>query len=297
MSWDGIAVLQHGTISRSQLRSVGQTDRSIGRLTEQKQLWTVLDGVFLVRGAPLTYAARMWAAVLRTEGVVGFESAGHHWGQLAPQPKQVHICVAHPVRSHSADWITLHRVDVPLWGRTTCDELPITTISWTLLDLVGDAKRDSDASMLLDRGLQQGWISLGALDRRLAQCPNRYGNGRLRRFKDQLDDGASAKSERLLHRILKAGGVKGWRPNFKIELENRQIAYLDVAFPHLRLAIEIDGWAHHSDVDRFRGDRTRQNALVSLGWTVLRFTWADLTERPEYVLATIANFGAQVDAG
>ncbi|MCW2529599.1 MAG: hypothetical protein JWM76_4459, partial [Pseudonocardiales bacterium] len=87
------------------------------------------------------------------------------------------------------------------------------------------------------------------------------------------------------------------RPNFKIRLEDGQNAYLDVAFPHLRLAIEIDGWAHHSDVDRFRGDRTRQNALVSLGWTVLRFTWADLTERPEYVLATIANFSAQVVAG
>ena len=60
-----------------------------------------------------------------------------------------------------------------------------------------------------------------------------------------------------------------------------------MAFPELRIAIEVDGWAHHSDVDRFRHDRQRQNTLVALGWTVLRFTWTDLTDRPAYVIATI----------
>jgi very-short-patch-repair endonuclease len=63
----------------------------------------------------------------------------------------------------------------------------------------------------------------------------------------------------------------------------------------MRLAIEIDGWAYHSDVDRFQRDRRRQNVLVALGWTVLRFTWADLTQRPGYVTAAIR--GQLVRAG
>ena len=58
-------------------------------------------------------------------------------------------------------------------------------------------------------------------------------------------------------------------------------------FPDARLAIEIDGWAWHTDVDRFRTDRHEGNALVAAGWTVLRFTWHDLTNRPDYVLAQI----------
>ena len=29
-----------------------------------------------------------------------------------------------------------------------------------------------------------------------------------------------------------------------------------------------------------------QNGLVLRGWTVLRFTWADVVERPDYVVAT-----------
>ncbi|GEM_PF-877438 len=38
--------------------------------------------------------------------------------------------------------------------------------------------------------------------------------------------------------------------------------------------------------DAFQRDRSRQNVL-SQSWTVLRYTWADLTERPEHVVAEI----------
>lgn len=36
--------------------------------------------------------------------------------------------------------------------------------------------------------------------------------------------------------------------------------------------------------DRFVNDRRRQNALVNLHWTVLRFTWHDLVDRPDGVV-------------
>jgi very-short-patch-repair endonuclease len=62
---------------------------------------------------------------------------------------------------------------------------------------------------------------------------------------------------------------------------------VDVAFGQVRLAIEVDGWAFHTTPARFQRDRQRQNRLVAAGWTVLRFTWHDLTDRPDYVLATV----------
>ncbi len=123
------------------------------------------------------------------------------------------------------------------------------------------------------------------------------GNPRLRRLRAQLVDGAAAHSERLLHGILRRGGLSGWKPNHRILLVDGAAIVVDVAFVERKLAIEVDGWAYHSDVDRFRRDRQRQNSLVSLGWTVLRFTWADLTERPDYVLSTILDLGAQMDTG
>jgi very-short-patch-repair endonuclease len=36
-------------------------------------------------------------------------------------------------------------------------------------------------------------------------------------------------------------------------------------------------------------DRERQNEIALLGWQVLRFTWLDLTEYPQRVLAVIRS--------
>ncbi|HSU34607.1 MAG TPA: DUF559 domain-containing protein, partial [Propionibacteriaceae bacterium] len=63
--------------------------------------------------------------------------------------------------------------------------------------------------------------------------------------------------------------------------------YLDIAFPEIRLAIEIDGRAFHADAVAFENDRWRQNDLVNAGWRVLRFTAQMVEESPELVVAMI----------
>ena len=60
-----------------------------------------------------------------------------------------------------------------------------------------------------------------------------------------------------------------------------------MAFPKQKVAIEVDGWAFHSDAEDFHIDRERQNNIALLGWQVLRFTWLDLTEYPQRVIAEI----------
>ncbi len=62
---------------------------------------------------------------------------------------------------------------------------------------------------------------------------------------------------------------------------------VDFAFPAAGVAVEVDGWAWHTTVDRFRTDRARQNALVLTGWTSLRFTWHDLVHRPDALVAEV----------
>nr|WP_239581753.1 DUF559 domain-containing protein [Gordonia rubripertincta] len=54
---------------------------------------------------------------------------------------------------------------------------------------------------------------------------------------------------------------------------------IDFAIPHVKVAVEIDGFAFHRDAAAFRRDRLKRNLLVANGWTVLNFTWADLVER------------------
>jgi very-short-patch-repair endonuclease len=66
------------------------------------------------------------------------------------------------------------------------------------------------------------------------------------------------------------------------------VARVDLALPGLRIAIEYDGREVHDRPDVFVHDRRRQNALVGAGWTVLRFSAADLTS-PERIVATVAQ--------
>jgi very-short-patch-repair endonuclease len=62
---------------------------------------------------------------------------------------------------------------------------------------------------------------------------------------------------------------------------------LDFAYPDQKIMIELDGRIDHSKKRIFEDDRKRQNDLVLAGWTVLRFTWDDVTKRPAEVARTI----------
>ena len=65
------------------------------------------------------------------------------------------------------------------------------------------------------------------------------------------------------------------------------VATVDLLFAEARVAVEVDGWSGHNGRDAFERDRRRQNALVNAGYTVLRFTWRDLTTREEQVVQQI----------
>ncbi len=62
---------------------------------------------------------------------------------------------------------------------------------------------------------------------------------------------------------------------------------LDFAYPGIRVAIEVDGYGSHSRYHVFEDDRARANGLELAGWVVLRFTWTQVTEQPDYVIGVL----------
>lgn len=84
--------------------------------------------------------------------------------------------------------------------------------------------------------------------------------------------------------LLRKAKITGWRPNHPAGPYK-----IDVAFVKQKGAIEVDGLAFHSESDVFHQDRVRQNYLMLHGWRVLRFTWLDLTEYPDRVIAEIRS--------
>ncbi len=61
---------------------------------------------------------------------------------------------------------------------------------------------------------------------------------------------------------------------------------IDLAYPHVRLGIEGDGRIFHSGREDFLRDRARSDRLVRLGWTLLRYGWADV-RRAEVLAAEV----------
>ncbi len=95
-------------------------------------------------------------------------------------------------------------------------------------------------------------------------------------------DRADSAAERLMITLLREAGIGGWEHGRPFGPR-----VIDFAFPCARVAVEVDGWAWHMDVERFRADRHEGNALVRAKWDLLRFTWHDLTHRPSSVIGEI----------
>jgi very-short-patch-repair endonuclease len=63
--------------------------------------------------------------------------------------------------------------------------------------------------------------------------------------------------------------------------------YIDFAYPDVRLAIEVDGYAKRDSRQALEHDDARQNRLLRAGWRVLRFTWHNVVHEPAAVAAEI----------
>jgi very-short-patch-repair endonuclease len=55
------------------------------------------------------------------------------------------------------------------------------------------------------------------------------------------------------------------------------VAFLDLAWPDIRWAIECDSLAHHSGKRSHEWDRTRRRRLKRLGWDVVEVTYHQVT--------------------
>jgi very-short-patch-repair endonuclease len=135
----------------------------------------------------------------------------------------------------------------------------------------------------MDTALQRH-LELKALWEAHVRNKGRYGSPASRRLLVAAGDGARSAAERLLVQLLRDNQITGWRANHPVAGYK-----VDVLFQSEKIAIETDGFAYHSAADDFQNDRVRQNTIALAGYQVLRFTWLDLTEYPDRVLAEICH--------
>jgi very-short-patch-repair endonuclease len=281
-----LADYRDGVLTRDQALRGGLTLRQVQHRARTGKWITLHPGVYLVgRREPdqkaCTRAAVAWAG---SDAVASGLTAAWWWGLRDWAPGAAEVTVPRARSPRHPAGVVVRRRNLDPADLVVLRGLPVTALPLTVLDAAAALGNDSGRP-LMDRALQRR-VSFAELHAAYCRSCGRQGCPWLGRALRQAADGASSDAERVLHRLLRRARIGGWVANHLVVLSGIEY-WIDVAFVGRRLAIEVDGWAWHSDIDRFAHDRRRQNTLVLAGWTVLRFTWHDLISRPQAVVAEI----------
>lgn len=274
MGLNQLLAQQGGVVSRSQALACGISTRTIARRVASREWRVLFRGVYLVGGHPVTDAVRVraaWLACGERSTVTG-PAAAFWFGLRDRAPGRIAITLPRTARCGTRPGVLLRRRDLAPPDRVSYDGVALTALPLTVLET---AIVPGSGPAFLDRALQK-YVGFGELH--AAYCRNNGAHGMLRAGELLIAaaDRADSAAERRLLRLLREAGITGYVRGLAVGPW-----LLDVAFPRSRVWLEVDGWAWHADVERFRADRRKQNALVADGWTVLRFTWADLTDTPD----------------
>jgi very-short-patch-repair endonuclease len=276
---------QAGLFMAQQAVAEGLTGAQVRRRIDTGRWVRVVGGALAPSGLDIGPWEQVHAAWLTwPDAVVCLGTAARLHRLPVPDDGRVHVVVPSPRASRGV--LTPHEFPLGAGAVTRVGQAAVTTRLRTLLDCLGrlpDVQSEALAAWVLTRRL----LEPDELARAIAERPGTWGTVRRRRALRDMRAGAASPAERRLHRLLRRAGLTGWLPNEPLSGHLGIYASADVYFPDVRLVIEVDGAAFHGP-DRFQADRTRQNLLVGAGCTVLRFTWEDLTERPDAVIAQIA---------
>lgn len=232
------------------------------------------------------------AAVLLTapEGaVLSHTTAAALWGIEIPlQPaddRRIDLIVPAASRAESRRDRRVHRIPLADDDVTRIGPFPVTVQDRTWRDLA--ARLQPSALLAVTDQLLGRGCSVEDLRARLASRPAGRGSARARAVLPLADQRAESPMESVLRWVVHAAGLPA--PELQYVIRDGGGAFLgraDLAWPDHRVLVEFDGDLHRQR-DVFVNDLRRQNRLVAAGWTVLRFTSADVLGRPDQVVAEI----------
>jgi very-short-patch-repair endonuclease len=283
MRIDDLLARQAGVISRDQAIAAGLSRDTVDHRLRLRRWRPVHPRVYLVNGHRADDEVKVRAAVLWAgDGAVLSGVAAAWWHGMAEHPPAaVGLTVARRRHPRSRSGVTVRRRELAPEDLVERRGLAVTARPLTVLEAA--VELGAPGGELLDRALQR-WVAFPEVYQAYCRNLGSHGSAAAGRMLVAAADRSASVAERLLVRMLRESGAAGWHCGFPVG------GYaVDIAFPAARVAVEVDGWAWHMDAKRAQEDKRRQNALVRQGWTILRYTWHDLTGRPRSVLAEIAH--------
>ena len=280
---EGLARAQEGVISRNQVIERDGTVALVRWRLETRRWSIVAPDVYVLAGWPRSWRQQLWIGVLGTsDGIVSHRAAAQLWNLDTPTWDLVEI--SGPYDAKIQGTITHETHDLRDENRSEISGIPVTDVDRTLVDL-GMVLSDQMVERSLEAALRLGLTTVNSLDHTLMLHSQRGRKGppALRRVLTQRSADAAPTGSNLETRFAQLMRKMDIGRAIRQQVVTTPLGerYFDSAWPDRKVAVELDGWESHGTKEAFIDDRQRQNALVLLGWTILRFTWTDVTKYPE----------------
>jgi very-short-patch-repair endonuclease len=78
-------------------------------------------------------------------------------------------------------------------------------------------------------------------------------------------------------------------PQYRLQLPDGTIVFLDFAYPEVKLAIEADSYLWHASLADWQRDRGRNGEVIALGWAILPITWDTVRFHRERAAGLVAR--------
>ncbi len=274
-----VALHQDGVFTRVQARADGWSDWSQRRLISAGQWRQLTPSVLVGRHVEVGAWQRARAVWLENGRIPSHATAGALWGLAVPT--QLHGISG---SGRSVTGVVDHRMSVEGSELIEVFGMTVTGFGRTLTDLLC-ATDPSEAVEWVTDGMRRGILDVKDLEMAAAAAGRRPGSRRARSIAQSCVGRPFSALEWRFHRL--AMRIPGeWKFNVPIRDAEGVIGLVDALHVPSGTVIELDGEAYHGPA-RFQADRSRDQRLVAAGYVVLRFTWADVENREEYVRAVI----------
>ncbi len=289
-----LAASHHGVVGRKQLLEAGVPGHAIGHRVRSGLLVVVHAGVYRLAGSPVTWHQRIMAATLAAGpgAAASHRAAGFLHGLEGIEPRR-EVTVGRE-RAPRPPGIVVHRLD----GLTRSDVevhdgIVRTRPPATILGLAGVVPL-TVLERALDDALVRGLVGCSQLQRRLdaTRRPGRPGVaalGELLAVRSGAPRWTQSEFERRLFVLLGSVDLPLPVPQFEVILPGGRRAYVDFAWPDVRVGLEAQSYRHHAGRLAWSRDQTRLAVLISLGWRILPVTWQDMVETPTDLITTLSR--------
>ncbi len=277
-----LAARQWGVLSLPQLTRLGYGRTAVHRLTARGYLIRLYPGVYAVGHPPLRIEGQLLAALFHAGdgSALSHTTACWWWRITTTAPSTIHIST--PNRPTGAKGLRLHR---PRQVEAVRERgLSVTPINRTLIDIAGMLDEMTLRAALAEAD-HHNRLDPPSL---LAQIrPGQPGGQALRQaLAHHLPQLATTESELEVRFLLLVENAGLPIPETNAYVEGLKV---DAFYRDHHLVVELDGHATHANPTANEADRHRELILRRAGYRVVRYTWEQVTRRPEEVIADLCR--------